>query len=199
MNGTPWTREEEGALFQYVSEGRSIHAMAAALGVSERRVERKMRTLSLSVRAERAASRDLPAEALAAWQQHGTATAVRKALGKSWQVTRKALLAAGIDHRTQPKPEPRLPDDEMRALVAQGLTRHEIAARVGVSYSYVCQRARALSLDPPRQPWGTAVDCYEQPPDREELLDAIARWGISGAAEEYEVTEEQIKRWRDGL
>lgn len=49
--------------------------------------------------------------------------------------------------------------------------------------------------------------CYERRrallrsmiPPVEELEDAIARWGVEGAAEEYNVSQTTIKRWRKTL
>ena len=118
MNGVPWTQEEVAKLEQLAASGATLREMCEALGVSHSRLTKKMRYLGASVRAARAAHRDLPAEALAAWQEHASIEAVRAALAVNWQTAKAALHAAGIDHRTQPKPDPRLPDDVMRALVS---------------------------------------------------------------------------------
>lgn len=41
--------------------------------------------------------------------------------------------------------------------------------------------------------------CQRPLPPLAELEDAIARWGIAGAAEEYEVSRATIRRWRKAL
>jgi transposase-like protein len=80
-------------------------------------------------------------------------------------------------------------------------TQSEIAERYGVSPSYVSAEIRALrraaGLPPMRRgrpPGAQTQPSYDGPP-RDELDDALTRWGLDGVAEEYDVTPAQIAAW----
>jgi len=74
-----------------------------------------------------------------------------------------------------------LSDWDLLKLHDQGWTYAEIGEVIGRSRTTVNQRI--LRATPPRA----------------EVIDAIARWGINGCAEEYEVTPATVERWQTTL
>lgn len=70
-------------------------------------------------------------------------------------------------------------EDMVRLYFEEGLTYQEVAARAGLCVAATWERIQKICPRPPK----------------DELNDAIQRWGIAGAAEEYEVSQATIKRW----
>jgi transposase len=73
----------------------------------------------------------------------------------------------------------KLPRDPELLELSKTLTCREIAQRYDVNLHYAYQMLRRLCQRPPR----------------EELADALERWGMDGCAEEYEVDTAQIAAW----
>ena len=69
-------------------------------------------------------------------------------------------------------------DQELLHLHDQGMTMAALARLIGCSAGLVSQRIMRAT------------------PPRAELLDALARWGADGVAEEYEVSLSTVDRWR---
>jgi len=115
----------------------------------------------------------------------------------------KARQTTGCRPRRTRRKGPRvLPPRAELVEMSKTMTQRKIAERYGVSPSYVSTEIRALrraqGLPPMRRgrPPGesmTPLD-YDGPP-RDELSDALTRWGIDGAAEEYDVSTERVCAW----
>ena len=73
----------------------------------------------------------------------------------------------------------KVPSDRTLLELRKTMTARQIASRYGVHFTAVHKHLRRL----------------RQPPDAEELADAIQRWGLDGAAEEYDVDVAQVAAW----
>ena len=73
----------------------------------------------------------------------------------------------------------KVPSDGKLLELRKTMTARQIASRYGVHFTAVHKHLRRL----------------RQPPDAEELADAIQRWGLDGAAEEYDVAVAQVAAW----
>ena len=73
----------------------------------------------------------------------------------------------------------KVPSDGKLLELRKTMTARQIASRYGVHFTAVQKHMRRL----------------RQPPDAEELADAIQRWGLDGAAEEYDVDVAQVAAW----
>ena len=73
----------------------------------------------------------------------------------------------------------KVPSDGKLLELRKTMTARQIASRYGVHFTAVHKHLRRL----------------RQPPDAEELADAIQRWGLDGAAEEYDVDVAQVAAW----
>ena len=79
----------------------------------------------------------------------------------------------------RPMSRRRVPPDNELLELRKTMSVREIASRYGVHFTAVHKHLRRL----------------RQPPDAEELADAIQRWGLDGAAEEYDVDVAQVAAW----
>ena len=73
----------------------------------------------------------------------------------------------------------KVPSDGKLLELRKTMTARQIASRYGVHITAIHAHLRRLRQRPPR----------------EELADAIQRWGLDGAAEEYDVDVAQIAAW----
>ena len=73
----------------------------------------------------------------------------------------------------------KVPSDGKLLELRKTMTARQIASRSGVHITAIHAHLRRL----------------RQPPDAEELADALERWGMDGCAEEYEVDTAQIAAW----
>jgi len=89
----------------------------------------------------------------------------------------RRLWAEQTDEK--PMGKRKVPPDSRLLELRKTMTCREIAQRYGVHITAIHAHLRRL----------------RQPPDAEELADAIQRWGIDGAAEEYDVTPAQVATW----
>jgi len=144
-------------------------------------------------------------DALAQWGVEGVAEewSVSEATARGWLAKLAAIHEReGMDAPHVKLAPPAVAEEvaaTLRELVAQGLDREQIAQAMGASYGTTAERLRRLGLKPRRKAYTRAAPepiAQEGPRDWEELSDAIATWGVDGAAEEYEVTPGQIMRWR---
>lgn len=101
----------------------------------------------------------------------------------------------------------RLPPDGELLKMSQTMTHREIASQLNASISYVSRHIaaarsqRGLAAARPGRPTRSPDDpraSYDGPP-REELDDALTRWGIDGVAEEYDVSTEHVCAWMRAL
>ena len=83
----------------------------------------------------------------------------------------------------KPMGKRKVPPDGKLLELRKTMPARQIASRYGVHVSAIHTHLRRL----------------RQPPDAGELADAIQRWGLSGAAEEYDVTPAQIAAWMKRL
>lgn len=89
-------------------------------------------------------------------------------------------------------------DAELLRRLDEGDRMGVIAKSLGRSYTACSLRRMRLNADSHTARKAKAAACQGLP-SWHELSDAIARWGVAEAAEEYEVTPEKILEWRKTL
>lgn len=158
-------------------------------------VRHAMYRRGLSLRDTRATSRDWPGEALAAYERHDRRLKRASAeLGIGIHTLRVHLLAAGVSPKEiASTPAVRIRREDIEPLAAEGQTRREIAARLGVSYNGVCNACRRMRIALSIAPASVAL------PDLDELRSVLAQWGLAGVEEEWAVTEATARRWLEKL
>lgn len=213
------------AVRELIEQGLTVREIAAELNSSAGTIQARARELGLTAATE-LARRQLPDSAIVeAFERLGSLSGVRieTRCGKARIVA--VLTAAGIDlsdRRARPAPRDNAWTDEedtrLQTLVSQGLPWRKIERQFDRSMSALKTRAGELGLSlrnarlaqlglPPRVAQQSMVEEVEvevevdrdqTPPPRDwaELSDSIARWGVCGAADEYEVSAQQIMRWR---
>lgn len=142
-------------------------------------------------------------------QRYGTQTGtVARAIARACRTTGQEVKRQG----GAPVSKSKLPPDRELVKLYETMTQAEIGARYGVVASTVhkaLQRAREnLGVKALRKSKGGAgrppgsrdspSASYDGPP-YDELDDALRRWGMDGAAEEYDVDTAQVAAWMRAL
>lgn len=149
---------EAQAMAERARSGESCLAIAEALGRRQATVARALRLRGVRVRG--AQLRHHEAAEIAALVAPGVSlAALAETVGRNIKTVQRALEMCGV--QTSPAhgrkvsggaPVRRIPHNELRALLAEGLGPRAIAERLGFTVSAIAKRAGVLGLLPPRQP-----------------------------------------------
>lgn len=192
-----YSDEELATLARMAKKGATVPEIARALRRHTQSVKRKCAALGLKPSAGQVALDELTELAAKGL----TVRQIAARAGRSYSTVASRLRSAGVSVRRERMRKPTVDWARLREEVSEGTTARELAAQLGISYQRAYYRLLKLGALPApapaaEKPVRVRPKAAPDHPDWEELSDAIARWGVSGAAEEYEVSEGQIMRWR---
>lgn len=192
---TKWLTVEDDLLRRLWSERADIPWVALQMGRSQVSVRHRLATLGMSIIRSRGVEWTAE-ECERVRLLHGEgkkAPEISAEIGRSAHAVARQLTKLGLGGGGSA----RWTDHDIATLTRmhkEGCAGAEIAEKLdrpkgGVYWQFIQLGLKRYNKTPP-------VNATPDLPSWEELSDAIARWGVAGAAEEYEVSPAEIMRWR---